>query len=122
MVRMPVVLIVEEVDCLIGAGAPLPDPSTVKPPNPQQKQAACQAQYQQSVSAARSTATKQFLGFFTAAGIPGDIGLIGCLGTGELAPVCMEVVELALSAPSIVGMFAFVNQYTATVDAAKSQM
>ncbi|MGI0134831.1 MAG: hypothetical protein ACREBW_07740, partial [Candidatus Micrarchaeaceae archaeon] len=95
--------------------APPSDPSQVKPPKPQQKQAACQAQYQQSVSAARSTATKQFLGFFTAAGIPGDIGLIGCLGTGELAPVCMEGVELALSAPSIVGMFAFVNQYTATV-------
>jgi hypothetical protein len=60
--------------------------------------------------------------FFTAVGIPGDLGLIGCLGTGEFAPACMEGVELALGGPSILGTFAFVHQYNTAVDAAKSQL
>jgi len=88
-----------------------------------QKQAACQAQYQQTISAARSTMGKQFLGFFTAVGIPGDIGIIGCsIGTGEFAPVCIEGVELALGGPTIVGTVAFVHQYNNTVNAAKAQL
>ena len=75
-------------------------------PTPQQKQAACQAQYQQGISDARSALKTQFLVFFTAVGIPGDLGLIGCLGTGEFAPACMEGVELALGGPSILGTLA----------------
>jgi RHS repeat-associated protein len=89
---------------------------------PQQKRQQCMSQYQRSVSEARSGLEGEFVIFFTAVGIPGDLALIGCIGTGELAPLCMEAVELALGGPSVAAAFAFVHEYGSEVDAAQAQL
>jgi hypothetical protein len=93
-----------------------------KPQKPTSQKQQCQSQYQQTVSAAQSKRTKQFLTFFTAVGVPGDILLGGCFFTEELMVPCMEGVETALGGPSVTAAVAFEHQYNSTVNNARQQM
>ncbi|MGH9687972.1 MAG: RHS repeat domain-containing protein [Candidatus Acidiferrales bacterium] len=103
-----------------GGGGGTGGPSGPQAPTSQKQQ--CQSQYQQTVSATQSKRTKQFLTFFTAVGVPGDILLGGCFFTEELMVPCMEGVETALGGPSVTAAVAFEHQYNSTVNNARQQM
>jgi hypothetical protein len=87
-----------------------------------QRQATCQAQYQQSVSQARSTREKQFLTFFTAVGYSGDLALLECAFTEEGAPFCIDMVELAYGGPSLTAAVGFEHQYNTAIANANAQL
>jgi RHS repeat-associated protein len=98
------------------------DGSPLRLPSPQPPKPQCQSQYQQTVSAAQSKRKDQFLTFFTAVGVPGDILLVACSFTEELMVPCTDAVETALGGPSVTGAFAFEHQYNTTVDDARQQL